>query len=365
MKKIFIFFALIFLSLNLVASEPLRYALGGITHGHSHPILRDLDRTDIELVGIWEPDTEVAYKMAEQYGLDKNMIYSDLGKMLDDTKPEALAGFGTILSHLELVQEAAPRGIHVMVEKPLAISVDHANQIEALAKKHDIIVMTNYETTWYPSHENAYDWAVRDGKVGPIRKMIVYDGHRGPGDPNNPSPFWLWLTDPVYNGAGAVIDFGCYGANLMTWMLKGEKPVKVFADIRTYDTESYPKVDDDATIILSYENTVGVLNPSWTWPFSRKDIHIYGRDGYVFADNDQDMRFRFFEEGKSSTEKQVKVKELAEPYNEAFKYFKAWIRGDITPEPYDLSTLENNVMVVEILEAAMNSAKSSKAIYLK
>ena len=68
-----------------------------------------------------------------------------------------------------------------------------------------------------------------------------------------------WLTDPEKNGGGAVVDFGCYGANLMTWLQNGRKPIAVTAVTRNFKPDVYPKVDDDATIILEYEHATGVI----------------------------------------------------------------------------------------------------------
>ena len=90
---------------------------------------------------------------------------------LDAVNPQAVAAFGSIAEHLPVVEAAAPRGIHVMVEKPLAFSVEDADKMEALAKRHGIHVLTNYETTWYASGYTAFQLVHGDKAVGPIRKM--------------------------------------------------------------------------------------------------------------------------------------------------------------------------------------------------
>ena len=110
---------------------------------------------------------------------------------------------------------------------------------------------------------------ISEGALGELRKIIVYDGHKGPKEINVNSEFLEWLTDPVLNGGGAVIDFGCYGADLITWILKGEKPTSVYANLKQYKPDVYPKVDDDATIVLSYPSMEGVLHASWNWPRSK------------------------------------------------------------------------------------------------
>ena len=65
--------------------------------------------------------------------------------------------------------------------------------------------------------------------AGEIRKMVAMDGHEGPKEINVQPEFFDWLTDPVKNGAGALFDFGCYGANLMTWLMDNQRPLAVTA----------------------------------------------------------------------------------------------------------------------------------------
>src|SRR4051812_26270194 len=87
-------------------------------------------------------------------------VYSDLDAMLDTVRPEAVCAFGPIYDQLRVVEACAPRKIHVMVEKPLAVSLEHAERMAALARGHGIYLITNYETTWYASTYAAYRMAV-------------------------------------------------------------------------------------------------------------------------------------------------------------------------------------------------------------
>jgi predicted dehydrogenase len=247
-----------------------------------------------------------------------------------------------------------------MVEKPLAVSVDHAEQIAALANRHNIMVLTNYETSWYPSIHHGKKM-ITEGKLGELRKIIVYDGHTGPSEIRVNEEFLDWLTDPVMNGGGAVMDFGCYGADLITWILEGEKPVSVFASLKQYKPDVYPRVDDDATIILSYPEMEGVIHASWNWPFSRKDMHIYGTTGYLFQDDPATIRYRL---ERKSTEQVKRIESETIPYSDPFTWFADVIRGEAEVQPSDLASLEVNKVVVEILEAAKVSHATGKVVYL-
>lgn len=342
--------------------EALRIGVAGLTHTHVHWILGRPDRGDIEIVGIAEPNLELAKRYVKQHGLSMDIVYSSLEEMLDKTKPEAVTAFNDIFGHLEVVKICAPRGIHVMVEKPLAVSLAHAREMEKLAKEYKIHLLTNYETTWYASTRKSYEMVYQEQSIGAIRKLVVHDGHQGPQEIGVNKEFLEWLTDPVQNGGGAITDFGCYGANLITWLLKGEKPSAVMAITQQIKPEIYPKVDDEATILLIYPKTQGIIQASWNWPIARKDMQIYGQTGYIYADDGQQIRFRVSEEEQ---EESKKLAPNPEPWDDPFAFLAAVIQGEIQPDPYDLSSLENNMIVMEILDAAIRSAKTGKQVKLK
>ncbi len=342
--------------------KPLRIGIAGLTHTHVHWLLGRQERGDVMLVGIAEPNKELARRYAEQHGFSIDIVFNSLAEMIEKTKPEAVAAFGTIYQHLEVVQTCAPLGIHVMVEKPLAVSLDHAKKLKLLADKYKIFLLTNYETTWYATNHKAYEILNKDSAIGELRKVVVHDGHNGPKEIGVNKEFLDWLTDPVQNGGGAITDFGCYGANLITWLAKGKKPESVVAITQQIKPAIYPNVDDEATIILQYPKMQGIIQASWNWPFNRKDMEVYGSTGTVFSDNRTDIRVRL---ENDKAERKDTLKERETPYDDPFAFFAALIRKEITLPKYDLSSIENNMIVMEILEAAKQSAKTGKAVSLE
>ena len=343
------------------AAPPLRLAVAGLTHGHVHGLLRQMDRGDVEIVGVYEPDTALARRYAQRYGFGPDLVYGDLDSMLADVRPEAVAAFTSTYDHLAVVQEAAPRGVHVMVEKPLAVSLAHALEMEALAERHGIHLLTNYETTWYPSVHAAYDLVRQDGALGEIRKMIAHDGHRGPQEIGVGPEFLAWLTDPELNGGGALMDFGCYGANLMTWLMGGEAPTSVTAVTQQLKPDVYPDVDDEATILLTYSGAQGIIQASWNWPFSRKSLEVYGETGYALAPDGQTTDVRLSQDDVAETQT---LEPRPAPLNDPFAYLAAVVRGEVAVDAADLSSLPNNVTVVRILDAAKRSAETGRTVAL-
>ena len=343
--------------------KPIRLAVAGMTHGHISFILGRPDKGDFELVGVFDTNQELTQRLSERYKFSPDLIYHDLEKMLDKVKPEAVVAFGSIYDHLAVVEACAPRGIHVMVEKPLAVNMKHAKRMAELAEKHHIFLLTDYETSWYPTTAKSLKMVNDENFVGKLRKVVIHDGHEGPKEIGCDKVFLDWLTDPVLNGGGAIVDFGCYGANLMTALTNGEKALSVIAVTRQFKPDIYPKVDDEATIIVSYPESQCIIQASWNWPFGRKDMEIYGETGYIFAENRTDMKIR----GKDmSSVKQEKITSKDVVVDEdPFNYFADVIHQKITMPEYGLYSLKNNIEVVRILDAARESAKTGKTVILK
>lgn len=350
-------------SVEAEVNQPIRLAVAGMTHGHISFILGRKDKKDFQLVGVAEPDAELAKSLSKRFGFDPKLIYTDLNKMLDEVKPDAVVAFGSVFEHMAVVEACAPRGIHVMVEKPLATNNEHAKKMVELAAKYHIHLLTDFETSWYPTTAKSFQLVNDSSFVGPVKKVVIHDGHQGPKEIGCDHYFLDWLTDPVQNGGGALIDFGCYGANLMTYLMKGEEPVSVTAVTQHFKPEVYPKVDDEATIIVSYPKAQCIIQASWNWPFNRKDMEIYGEKGYIVTVDNDDMRVRNrdmkAEKAEVVTEKDIPV------YTDPFSYFADVLTGKIKMTSYDLYSLQNNVTVVKILDASRESAKTGKTIQIK
>ena len=360
---LFVLSTMLFSPLYAQKDVAVKVVVAGTSHGHSGWILNKLDRPEMQVIGIYEPDQDLAEKQSLRYKIPKELFFNDLKMALDKLKPEAVLAFGAIKEHLEVVEIAAPLGIHIMVEKPLAANLEDALKMQQLANKYKVMLLTNYETSWYPSTAESFR-LVRDSNfVGQIRKVVFHHGHQGPKEIGVGDEFFKWLTDPVLNGGGALMDFGCYGANLATYLLKGQEPVSVTAVTNQFKPQIYPKVDDDATVILNYPSLQVIIQASWNWTYNRKDMEIYGESAAITALNANKMRFRNSKNG-AEYEKTVTDKDIA-VFTNPFSYLHAVLRGKEKPEPFGLYTLENNVMVNRILEAARISAATGKTVKLK
>jgi predicted dehydrogenase len=367
-KIMALIFSLFFANITIMAQsnegvkKPLRVGIVGLVHDHVRWVLGREKMGDIEITGIAEPNHDLAESYSKQYGYTMNIVYSTMEEMIEKTKPEAVFAFNPVYDHLKTVEYCAPRGIHVMVEKPLAVNTEHSKKMLNLSKKFNIYLVTNFETSWYGSNKAAWEIINDKNEIGPIRKIVFYTGHQGPKEIGCSPEFLEWLTDPVLNGGGALMDFGCYGANLCTWLMKGEPPLTVTAVTQQIKPEIYPKVEDEATIILTYHKAQVIIQASWNWPYGRKEMEVYGKDGSLFCLDKENMLLL----KKNQMQKEsIKAAPMPDGSLDPFMYFANLISGRIKMGDNDLSSPANNEIVVKILEAANVSAKTGKTVVWK
>jgi glucose-fructose oxidoreductase len=342
------------------AQPPLRVAIVGLAHGHVEGFLSSLPQhTEVELVGIADSDPALFAKYQKKYALAETLFYKSEANMIEKTHPQAVLVYTSIGEHRHAIEIAAQYGVSVMVEKPLTISLADALAIRQTARHYKIQVLVNYETTWYSSNKAAYD-AVEQGRIGAIRRVVVHDGHQGPKEIGVPPEFLSWLTDPAQNGAGALYDFGCYGVDLMTWLMHGETPLTVTAVVNHDKPEIYPRVDDDATIVLTYPHAQAVIQASWNWPFSRKDMEVYGATGYAITVGPDKVRLRHEHE---RDEQLTTAAPLSATESNSLSYLAAVLSGKLEPKG-DLTALDTNVIVMQILDAARESAHTGRTVRL-
>ncbi|HEY2861023.1 MAG TPA: Gfo/Idh/MocA family oxidoreductase [Terracidiphilus sp.] len=340
--------------------QGLRVAIVGLEHGHVEGFLSSLGHhPEVQLVGIADPNQDLIAKYEKKFNLAESLFFKDEASMIEARHPDAVLVYTSIAQHRPAIDIAAQHGVSVMVEKPLAVSYADALHIQQVAERSHIRVLTNFETTWYASNRAAYD-QLQKGQIGELRKLVVHDGHQGPKEINVPPEFLSWLTDPKENGAGALFDFGCYGVDLATWLMHGEMPQTVTAVLNHDKPQIYPKVDDDATVILQYPHTQVTIMASWTWPFGRKDMEVYGANGYVITVESNGLRVRHEHDSSEHTET---AQALPAAERDSLSYLTAVLKRGLDPKQ-DLTSLETNVKVVRILDAAKESARTGQAVHL-
>jgi predicted dehydrogenase len=217
--------------------------------------------------------------------------------------------------------------------------------------------MVNYWNAWVaPTHEIYH--RVQAGEVGPVRKMVVRYGHQGPKEIGVSKYFADWLYDPVKNGGGAIMDFGCYGAEWALW-LKG-RPTRVYATAQELKTEQHNKVDDDATILLEYPDATVIIEASWDWPYDNGQIEVFGPKGSLLATGEE-LFHRTADDDTSKVAlegQRITLNPASKQTSNPVSYFVDTIRHNKPIE--DPLSARLNVQVMEILDAARESARTGR-----
>jgi len=329
---------------------PLRIGVVGMSHGHVEGLLwAAANRDDVVITGVYEPDRALFDRFAAKYKLDQSLYHASLGEMLDATKPEAVSVMTSIKDHRAAVEACAPRGVHALLEKPLAFSNEDAARMAALAAEHGVLVLTNYETSWYASIREAKR-LIDSGERAPLRKMVFRHGHKGPAEIGCSREFLGWLTDPEENGGGAIVDFGCYGAVLSAYFVNGERPTRVAASAATLKPSVYPRVDDDATIIVTYPSATAVIQASWAWTHDNKEADLHTERGSIHCGKWDHLSIR----DENAPPRPVTPPPKPAHLEDEWTYLRRVARGECGVDP--LSGLELNLIAVDILDRARRAA---------
>ncbi len=338
-------------------AEKTRLAIIGLDHDHVWELLKYLEtEPEAELVAIAEAQPALV-KEAESKVPASVKFYSEYVKMLDEVKPEAVIVTTANDRHLEILRECAKRHIHYSTEKPMATNAADAREMERLANRAGIKLMVNYWNAWVaPSHELFH--RVQDGQVGTVQKIIVQYGHAGPKEIGVSEYFANWLYDPVKNGGGAIMDFGCYGAEWALW-LKG-RPKRVQAIAQKFKVSQHNKVDDDATILLEYPDATVIIEASWDWPYSMGQVQVFGPKGSLLATPNKLFYRPTDDDGKKMglEGEPVALNAPQGATSNPVAYFVDRIRHDKPIE--DPLSMRMNVQVMEILDAARESIRSGR-----
>ena len=343
------------MTLPLVLAAKTKIAFVGLKHSHCWRQLQNVATIpEADFVGVAEPEPELIQE-AKKYQPDAYYV-DDYKKLIEEKRPQIVWAFVENNRHLEVMEFLAPRGISVIFEKPLASTLGDAKRIRELAKKHNVKVMTNYQMAWWPTNQEIKRQADA-GAVGDVWRLRGIVGHGGPVARGARSKFFFeWLTDPVKNGGGALIDFGCYNALWSLWF-KG-RPQSVFAQFNHLQPERFPKVEDNSVMVLTYPDGISILEGSWDLSHSFKDLELFGRDGSLSMTR-QKVELR---KGRRGEPQEIEVPPLSRERGDPILYMIDRVENN---KPVDnILALDINVGVVEILDAAKESARSGKPVAL-
>ena len=343
------------LALPLAAQEPT-IALIGLRHSHTWGHLEGMVKASpARLVAIAETEPELVAE-ARKLTSPEVRYYTDYKKMLDEVKPTMVWAFVENNRHHEVVEACGPRKVHVIFEKPLAATAAQAFLIRDLARKHGIQVLTNFSPAFSPGYY-AIKAKLDSGDLGKPWRLRATTGHGGVFPKSGRSRiFHEWLIDPVRNGAGALMDFGCYNALYSLYYLG--RPQTVYAYALHLRPTDFPQVEDGVTMVLGYRNAVAILEQSWDLPPNTGSLEIVSYEGAIRM-----------EDGKLEARKgrtpaaAIDVPPLPPERSGPIAYMVHCLK---TNRPVEgLVSLEYTVAVNEIIDAAKQSIQTGTPVRLK
>jgi len=317
-----------------------------------------------QLVGVAEPNEELRAE-AKKAGVADELLFADYRKMLEQTKADIVWAFVENNRHVEIARICAPRHINLIFEKPLASTYGDAKQMQSLAAQYKIRIMTNYQMAWWPTNYAAKN-AADHGEIGKVYRLRGIVGHGGPGSNGVRNKiFFDWLTDPEKNGAGALMDFGCYNALWSVWYLG--MPTSVYATAQHLRPERFPKVEDSATLVFTYPNASAVFEASWDLPRGFQDLEVFGLSPDSGTPEQEPGSLYMTQSGvewrKGKETKQLTVAPLGEEESEPIAYMVSRIKADKPIE--GLTAIDINVDVIHLIELAKESIQSGRAVNVR
>ena len=267
-------------------SKTYRIGVLGLTHDHVWQNLRDLlGSSHGLLIAAADPNKPLLERAKQEFDCT---TYKDFHTLLQRERLDAVYLFSDNLSCPEMGEAAAAKGLHILVEKPLAADLLGADRLVAAARRNGVRLMVNWPFAWKPSMQRALQLA-KGGEIGRIWQVKYRAAHEGPLE-HGCSPYFVqWLYDPELNGAGALIDYGCSGACLSTYVLG--LPSRVTAVGGRLCKEDI-LAEDNAVILMAYPRAVSIAEGSWTQQgmLTSYQAVIYGTAGTLLVEPGDDGR---------------------------------------------------------------------------
>ena len=322
----------------------MTWTVAGINFAHFH--MGDLlglveENPDAEIVGICDENQEEStlglWDTAEHFGLNDEQVYTDHHVCLQETDPDIVLLCPIPAEHADWVEKVAEYDVAVILEKPLATSLDHADRIlEAMADRTFVI---NWPLAWYASHRTAKR-LIDEGRIGDVIEVHYYDGNRGGGrftkveygsggemhfaggeaDTDPADETWWHQPD---RGGGSLNDYLGYGVNLGTWFRDGQLPTEVTTSTYTPDwsagdTHSITIAKYD-TGLSKYETRWGTFTDPWVnQPQPKCGFVLVGSAGTI-ASYDYEDTVRV-QDGDQPEGYQVSVDPLKPPLEDVLQY---------------------------------------------
>jgi predicted dehydrogenase len=337
-------------------AEKSRIGILGLSHDHIWGNLKDLAASGTgQLVAAADPHPELRAQIAKEHGCP---TYASAEELLDKHKLDAVYVYGDNAGGVDLMVMAAALGLHMMVEKPLASTFAGAARAIGAARHAGVQLMVNWPIAWWAPLQKAIDMAI-SGELGEIFQITYRSAHAGPRELGC-SPFFAeWLYDPQRNGAGALMDYCCYGAALTCTILGSPSRVTgVSGRLRKADLPA----EDNAVLIMQHARAISTTTASWTQSghMTSYEPMIYGSQGTAVVRADGQELWLANEKQMNGSKRRVSLPDREK--RNATEFFLHHIRSGKPISGF--CSAEVGLMAQEVLEAGIVSAAEGRTMSL-
>ncbi len=266
-----------------------RIAILGLHHDHVWGNIEELQRTGrAELVAAADTDRELLDHYQSKF---PGKTYDSYEALLNAEELDAVYIFGSNKLSEALTVMACERGLHCLVEKPMAATLEGADRMLAAAEAAGVRLMINWPFVWWPQLRHGIAMA-QAGELGQLWQVKYRAAHQGPVELGCSRQFCEWLYDKELNGAGALMDYCCYGA-VLAHVLLGQ-PTTVSGTCISTGLKPDLSLEDNAILVMSYPNALATTEASWTQigKLTSYSTTLYGSEGTLLIEPNHEGRIR-------------------------------------------------------------------------
>ena len=228
-----------------------------------------------ELFAVASPTPGNAHKFARAHGIPHH--HTDYRRMLEMPEIDLIVIGTPNHTHCQITLDVAAAGKHLVLEKPMCLNLAEADRMLEACRKARVKFMYAEELCFAPKYVRMKQ-LLDSGALGAPTLVKQSEKHDGPHAPH----FW----EVERSGGGVTMDMGCHAIEFFRWILGRPKIKSVYAQMSTQVHQSRTRGDDNALLIVEFENgVIGLAEESWTKLGGMDDrAEIHGSKGVAFAD---------------------------------------------------------------------------------
>ncbi|HEY0073932.1 MAG TPA: Gfo/Idh/MocA family oxidoreductase [Abditibacteriaceae bacterium] len=330
-----------------------RIGVASMVHDHVWGELRHwAKRDDVEIVAAGDVNANLRERIQREYNVPR--VYESWQAMLENEELDIVQAASENNACADIVEACAAKKIHVISEKPMAATLEQANRMVKAAEASGIVLLINWPTAWNAAIQEM-EHRILAGDIGKLFYFKQRSAHNGPKEIGCDPHFWGWLYDEEKNGAGALMDYCCYSADMNARFQGLPQQVTGFRGVFVKD---YPVPDDNAIILMKYANGFGVAEACWTQTvgYATNNPVAYGTEGSLAICGDKVIL------QKPDKTEEITPREMTSPKRNGPEYLIHCIENNTQPEGFCSMHVSRDAQ--EILEAGKRAADTGQTMNL-